>query len=148
MAISMAASPASAAFLYVPPAEPVVEEAGAGPHETPHASTGNSDTAARQAGRTARTGTNEADLWRVRAGETLRDALGRWGARQGLQVLFLTDRRYRVHEDRAFEGSFTDASRALFAALSHLPHAPIGELRTGGRSLAVLHRARSTGEAR
>lgn len=164
-----AVSPASSAFLYVPPAEPAVGEAGAGAHETPHARKGDPaargeawsgggadgtapiatpDAAARQAGRTARTGTNEADLWRVRAGETLRGALGRWGARQAVQVLFLTDRRYRVHENRAFEGSFADASRALLAALSHLPHPPVGELRSGGRTLAVLHRAQSTGEER
>ncbi len=80
-----------------------------------------------------------AGLWQVRAGEMLREALGRWGAHAGIEVLFLTDRRYRLHEGRAFEGSFDEAARTLFSALSHLPHPPAGELRPDGRTLAVMH---------
>ena len=80
-----------------------------------------------------------AGLWQVRAGEMLREALDRWGDRAGVEVLFLTDRRYRLHEGRAFEGSFDEAARTLFSALSHLPHAPVGELRPDGRTLAVMH---------
>ena len=79
-------------------------------------------------------------FWQVRAGEMLREAMNRWGGRAGIEVLFLTDRRYRLREGRAFEGSFDDAAMDLFAALSHLPHPPAGEMRPGGRTLAVLHR--------
>ena len=92
-------------------------------------------------------------LWQVRAGEMLREALGRWGAHAGIEVLFLTDRRYRLHEGRAFQGSFDEAARTLFSALSHLPHAPVGQVKRDGRTLVVMHRAsqhqaNSTGEER
>ena len=80
-------------------------------------------------------------VWRVEAGDTLRAVLERWGTRAGVEVLFLTDRRYRLHRGQAFEGAFIDAVRALFFALSHLPHPPAGEFTADGRSLAVTHRA-------
>ena len=80
-------------------------------------------------------------VWRIQAGDSLREVLERWGARAGIGVLFLTDRRYRLHRGRAFEGAFIDAVRALFFGLSHLPHPPAGELTAGGKSLAVTHRA-------
>lgn len=89
----------------------------------------------------ARPAVHDTGLWHVRADETLREVLGRWGARKGIEVLFLTDRRYRLHEGRAFRGSFEEASEALFTALSHLPHPPVGEVRTDGRTLAVMHRS-------
>ena len=40
----------------------------------------------------------DAELWRVHSGEMLRDVLARWGGHAGVEVLFLTDRRYRLHE--------------------------------------------------
>ena len=80
-------------------------------------------------------------VWRVEAGDTLRAVLERWGTRAGVEVLFLTDRRYRLHRGQAFEGAFIDAVRALFFALSHLPHPPAGEFTADGKSLAVTHRA-------
>ena len=79
--------------------------------------------------------------WRVQAGDTLRAVLELWGTRAGVEVLFLTDRRYRLHRGQAFEGAFIDAVRALFFALSHLPHPPVAEFTTGGKSLVVTHRA-------
>ncbi len=125
---------ASAGFRYVPPDRPAVEEA---------------DPASGAAGPTpggpARA---EPGGWRVRAGETLREALDRWGARAGVDVLFLTDRRYRLGEGRAFEGGFGEAARTLLAALAHLPHPPVGELSGDGRTLAVLHSARRIGDDR
>ena len=89
-------------------------------------------------------------LWQTRPGEMLRDVLARWGGDAGIEVLFLTDRRYRLHEGRRFHGSFAEASQALLAALSHLPHPPVGEIRAGGGTLAILHRAspRRTGGGR
>ena len=80
-------------------------------------------------------------VWQVRAGEMLREALGRWGEDAGVEVLFLTDRRYRLHEGRRFHGSIGEASQALFAALSHLPHPPVGEVKATGGTLVVLHQA-------
>lgn len=128
----MAAIPtASAEFRYVPPdrpspavVEPVPDVAAPPPGEPAHAG------------------------WRVHVGETLRAALNRWGARAGIDVLFLTDRRYRLNENRTFEGGFAEAAQALFAALAHLPRPPVGELSGDGRTLTVLHRVRSLGEAR
>ena len=134
MAVTMAAaaavvmgSGASAGFRYVPPPEPA--PAVAGP----------------EAGEPARAGSGG---WRVHAGETLREALDRWGARAGAGVVFLTDRRYRLGEARTFGGGFDEAAKALFAALAHLPRPPVGELSGDGRALTVLHRAPNAGGGR
>ena len=121
---------ASAEFRYVPPdrlptaaVEPVPDVAAPPPGEPAHAD------------------------WQVHAGETLRTALDRWGARADIDVLFLTDRHYRLNENRTFEGGFAEAAQALFAALAHLPRPPVGEFSGDGRTLTVLHRVRSLGEA-
>lgn len=79
--------------------------------------------------------------WRVASEETLRTVLERWAARAGVDVLWLTDRRYRLHEARVFDGSFAEAVGALFFSLSHLPHAPVAELAGDGGVLSVMHRA-------
>ena len=134
-AATVAAVPgASAGFRYVPPAEPVPEAVEPVPDVIEHAPGQFSD--AGPGG------------WQVHAGETLRATLNRWGARAGVDVLFLTDRRYRLGENRTFGGGFAAAARTLFAALAHLPRPPVGELSNDGRTLTVLHRARSSGEAR
>ena len=83
--------------------------------------------------------------WRVGSEESLRAVLERWSERSGVDVLWLTDRRYRLHEARMFEGSFEEAVGALFFSPSHLPHAPVGELAGDGGVLSVLHRAAGTG---
>ena len=79
--------------------------------------------------------------WRIGSEETLREVLERWSLRAGVDVLWLTDRRYRLHEARAFGGSFEEAVGALFFSLSHLPHAPVAELAGDGGVLSVMHRA-------
>ena len=78
--------------------------------------------------------------WRVGAGEMLSTILERWGWRGGVDMVWLTDRRWRIDEDHVFTGTFSEAVRALLFALSHLPHAPVGELSGDGRSLVILHR--------
>lgn len=87
-------------------------------------------------------GKRVAGPWQVHPGEMLREALERWGGRAGVGILFLTDRRYRLLEGRSLGGSFEEATQALFSALSHLPHRPVGERRGAGRTLAVLHGTR------
>ena len=180
MAVSVAAmtAPAEADFLYVPPLEPaaaaengkdhgpVVREAaterndpanGPTPGDPKDASTRTEGIGAHR--RESRRYDNAEPLaksdsptfWRVHAGEMLRESLGRWGVAAGVEVLFLTDRRYRLHEGRTFEGSFDEAVEDLLAALSHLPHSPAGEMRPGGRTLAVMHwagRVRPAGDDR
>ena len=148
MAISMVAAMAfatavNAGFVYVPPDEtaPVQAEAGgdAAPQLEPEAAGGAAvGLDAHEAG-AARPGP---DRWHVHPGEMLREALDRWGSRAGVEILFLTDRRYRLHEARSFAGSFGEATQALLSALSHLPHRPVGERKGAGRTLAVLHGAR------
>ena len=138
--VAATAPPSPAAFLYVPPE-------GAAAKATPGAGADAGSTAAGAGGREPALAEGS-PLWSVRAEETLRAALGRWGEEAGVEVMFLTDRRYRLHEARAFEGSFEDATRALFSALSHLPHPPVGALRPGGRTLEVLHRAHAAGHGR
>ncbi|MDE0407018.1 MAG: TcpQ domain-containing protein [Alphaproteobacteria bacterium] len=165
MALAMTCLPstAHAEFVYVPPDPPIVDAArgsgsdigstaagetgaAASPLRVPASATG--DGRAHPAGDTDRPVLQDTGLWHVRADETLRGVLGRWGAQGGIDVIFLTDRRYRLHEARVFEGSFAEATEALFGALSHLPHPPVGELRSGDRTFAVLHRARLQGHGR
>ena len=170
MAVSVAAmtAPAEADFLYVPPREPVAaEESGKDRAPAVHeAATERNDPASgpargspgeattqtegtgahrtespRHADAEPLAGSGSPGLWRVQAGEMLREAMSRWGAHAGVEVLFLTDRRYRLHEGRTFEGSFDEAAQDLFAVLSHLPHPPTGGMRPGGRTLAVMHEA-------
>jgi len=136
--LAASAAPVSAEFRYVPPAD---VEAAAEP-----AAKG---TGALQEDIEARPGPGGAvsgpsvsgtSVWRVHEGEMLRGVLARWGARAGTEVLFLTDRRYRLDGDAAFEGGFTDAVQALFRSLSHLPHAPVAARSEGGAALVVRHR--------
>ena len=146
--LALSAAPAMAGFRYVPPAE---AEAAAEPAETLGPEKGSDAGAGEIEPRpgpglavtgTSVTGTNVTgtSVWRVRAGETLRETLARWGARAGTDVLFLTDRRYRLEGAASFEGAFGEAARSLFGALGHLPHPPEGGLSEDGGSLVVTHR--------
>ena len=77
--------------------------------------------------------------WRLRAGETLFDVLGRWGSRAGVEIVVLTDRNWRIGAARVFRGrTFDEACAALFVGLSHMPHAPAAE--RNGSILSVTHR--------
>lgn len=79
--------------------------------------------------------------WSVAQGETLRQALERWGAMVGVELVWLTDRSYRLHETRRFRGTFAEAVGALSRTLSGLDRAPVAELGPDGRTLAVRHLA-------
>ena len=150
MVLAALAPAASAEFRYVPPEAPVQAEApapgaagsaaGRGGRHVPSAP----DAAEAADGAAAGAG----GAWRVNAGGTLRETLDRWGTRAGVDVLVLTDRRYRLHESRDFPGPFAEAVDALFAALAHLPHPPAGALSADGRTLTVLHRPSRTGDER
>lgn len=146
MAVLLAPA-ASAEFRYVAPGTPARAEAPA---------PGAAESAAGRAGRHVRSAPDAVEagaagaggVWRVNAGDTLRATLARWGTRAGVDVLVLTDRRYRLHEARDFPGRFADAVGALFAALAHLPHPPAGALSADGRTLTVLHRVPHAGDER
>ncbi len=128
------AGPTEAGFRYVPPEaeETVPGEADIGAPPGP----GLADLDPSVSG-TSVSGTR---VWRVHEGEMLRAVLARWGARAGTDVLFLTDRRYRLDGAAAFEGGFMDAVQGLFRSLSHLPHAPVAARSEGGMALVVRHR--------
>ena len=126
-----AAAPAFAGFLYVPP--PVDADAAGAEEPGPGGGVPAGKGAAPPAG-------PGPAVWRVNAGEMLRAALARWGARAGADVVFLTDRRYRLDGAAAFEGGLMDAVEALFRGLSHLPHAPVAARPEGGTTLVVTHR--------
>ena len=166
--LALSAAPAAAGFRYVPPAETgaVPAEAiakspgaadigpppGPGPAISGTSVSGASVLDPRVSG-TRVSGTSVLDprvsgtsVWRVREGEMLRAVLARWAERAGTDVVFLTDRRYRLDGDAAFEGGFADAAQALFQGLSHLPHAPVAARSEGGTTLVVRHRMRSAGE--
>ena len=91
--LAVAAAPAQAGFRYVPPAE-----TDAVPAEAIAKSPGLADIGPPPGPGPAVSGTSvlEPRVWRVHAGETLRGALSRWGERAGADVIFLTDRRYRI----------------------------------------------------
>ncbi len=155
LAIALLALPAASAgagFRYVPPAE-----TGAVPAEAiakspragdigPPPGPGPADLDPRVTG-TSVSGASVLDprvsgasVWRVREGEMLRAVLARWAERAGTDVLFLTDRGYRLDGDAAFEGGLADAVQALFRSLSHLPRAPVAARSEGGTTLVVRHR--------
>ena len=74
------------------------------------------------------------------AEETLRSVMSRWGARAGVEVVWRTDRHYRVHEGRVFRGrTFEEAVRLLFSALGDVPDAPAGRIAADGFSIAMTH---------
>lgn len=144
MVVAMAfATSVHAGFVYVPPEDtaPIQAEAGgdAAPQLEPEGAGG--ATVGLDAGEAGAVKPGP-DRWHVHPGEMLREALDRWGRRAGVEILFLTDRRYRLLEGRSFAGSFEEAAQALFSALSHLPHRPVGERKGAGRTLAILHGAR------
>ena len=80
--------------------------------------------------------------WKVLSGETLRQTLERWGRRAGVEIIWLTDRRYVLRQPAILRGTFAAAARTILFRLSHMPHPPAGELAADGRSLAVTHRIR------
>ena len=86
--------------------------------------------------------------WRVKAEETLEAALARWGARAGVDLLWLTDRRYRLHEARTFRGTWSEAVQQLMRALSGVPGAPAAVPRDGITTLAVMHRGKREEESK
>ena len=151
--LALAAAPAAAGFRYVPPAE-----TGAAPAEAIAKSPGAADIGPPPGPGPAVSGASVLDprvsgtsvldprVWRVREGEMLRAVLARWAEREGTDVVFLTDRRYRLDGDAAFEGGFADAAQALLLSLSHLPHAPVAARSEGGTTLVVRHRMRDAGE--
>ena len=157
--LALAPGASQAGFLYVPPAEPVIvaedgenggpgvhaeagDEAVGGAHGGPQTGVKRADgTVPRHAGAEPLNRSGPTGPWRVHSGEMLRNVLSRWGGDAGIEVLFLTDRRYRLHEGRTFAGSFEEAAQALFSALSHLRHPPVGEARPDGGALVVMHQA-------
>lgn len=85
--------------------------------------------------------------WRVWADETLRSAMSRWGARAGVEIVWRTDRHYRLHEGRVFRNrTFEEAAALLFAALGDVRDAPAGRLSGDGSSMAVKHVRRGSAE--
>ena len=130
--LALSAAPASGGFRYVPPAE-----SGAVQAEAIAKSPGAADIGAPPGPGPA---VSDPSVWRVREGEMLRAVLARWAERAGTDVVFLTDRRYRLDGDAEFEGGFADAAQALFLSLSHLPHAPVAARSEGGTTLVVRHR--------
>lgn len=151
--LAASAAPAAAGFRYVPPAEAGASEPaakGSGPAGAargtpapPDADVLHEDIEPFPGPGPAVTGPSVlgTSVWRVHAGEMLREALARWGARAGMDVVFLTDRRYRLEGAAGFGGGFADAVQALFEALSHLPHPPVAGRWEGGTTLVVTHRA-------
>ncbi len=78
--------------------------------------------------------------WHVRAEETLRSVMSRWGARAGVEVVWRTDRHYRIQDARVFrDRTFEEAASALFVALGDAPDAPAGRLSADGSSMAMKH---------
>ena len=145
--LALTAAPASGGFRYVPPETEAAAEAAEtlGPEKGENAGVEDVESPARVSPpvpgpAVPNTGASGTSVWRVHEGEMLRAVLARWSARAGTDVLFLTDRRYRLDGEAAFEGGFADAAQALLRSLSHLPHAPVAARSEGGTALVVRHR--------
>ena len=137
--LALSAAPASGGFRYVPPEPELTQAEEVAPGATeiePPPGSGPAVLDPRVSGK----GVSGTSVWRVREGEMLRAALARWGVRAGTDVVFLTDRRYRLDGAAVFEGGFADAVQGLFRSLSHLPHAPVAAWSEGGTALVVRHR--------
>ena len=141
--LAASAAPASAGFRYVPPgetgavqAEEIARSSGAADIEPPPgpgpAVAGTSVPGTSVPG-TRVSGTR---VWRVDEGEMLRAVLARWAARAGTEVLFLTDRRYRLDGAmrRSRAGSAMRCRRCSGACrISRTPRWPRGR-KAGRRS--------------
>ena len=145
--LALSVAPAAAGFRYVPPAETgavpaeAIAKSPAGADIGPPPGPGPAVMDPRVSGTSVLDPrVSGASVWRVREGEMLRGVLARWAERAGTDVVFLTDRRYRLDGDASFEGGFADAAQALFLSLSHLPHAPVAARSEGGTTLVVRHR--------
>ena len=132
----LAVSAAEAEFRFLDPVPVIVDEAPAGPaspiiRPLPPAA------ASPQAAVTPRESYTEPH-WDVKPGEMLGDTLRRWGARVGVEVHVLTDRRYRLEGSRRFVGNFSDVVAALLDSLSWLPHPPHADI-TEQNVLLIRH---------
>ena len=78
--------------------------------------------------------------WSVAPGELLDDVLARWGDQAGVDIVWLTDRRWRIDSAATFRGDFSEAIQALLFGLSHLSHAPVAQFAPSGRTLVIVHR--------
>ncbi|MDE0050792.1 MAG: TcpQ domain-containing protein [Rhodospirillales bacterium] len=146
--VALSAAPVSGEFRYVAPAE--VEAAAElaeppEPEKSENAGEADIDSAPGSGPAVLDPGVAATSVWRVYEGEMLRAVLARWAGRAGSEVLFLTDRRYRLDGDAAFEGGFTDAVQALFRSLSLLPHPPVAARSECGTTLVVRHRMPRSG---
>ena len=140
--IALSAAPASGGFRYVPPPEPELTQdeksapgetdidpaPGSGPAVLDPSVSGTSVSGTSVSG-TSVSGTS---VWRVHEGERLRAVLARWAARAGSEVLFLTDRRYRLDGDAAFEGRVRGRGAGAVPEPVASP-APAGGRAIGGR---------------
>ena len=66
-------------------------------------------------------------------------ARGTWEVDAGVEVVFLTDRAWTFGAPWRAEGTFVEATQALFAALNHLRHPPAGSFAAPGCMLIVQH---------
>jgi len=143
--VALSSAPASGGFRYVPPPEPeFAQDEKSVPGEADIDSAPGPGPAVLDPGVDG-TSVSDTSVWRVHEGEMLRAALARWAARAGMDVVFLTDRRYRLDGKAAFEGRFANAVQALFRSLSHLPHPPVAARSEGGTALVVRHRMPGSG---
>ena len=141
--IAVAAAPAAAEFRYVAPPEAAV----GGTRADDPGAVAAEPRAVGAADEGPGNSLPAPPLWHVREGEMLRAVLARWGARADVEVLFLTDRRYRLDGAASLKGGFADAVQGLLRGLGHLPHPPVAARAEGGTTLVVTHRApRPAGE--
>ena len=91
-------------------------------------------------------GAAEPQPWAVKSGETLRQVLKRWGGREGVEVVFLTDRMWTLRAPWTSHGTFEEAVADLCDALEWLPHPPHAGWVAGRGSLIVRHRERHRAE--
>ncbi len=139
LAAALGASVAQADFRWVDPVPVIVNERGGpGPVVRPPAGIAVPPAAMTPPSGPGAIAEPDMPYWDVRPGEMLGDTLRRWGARVGVEVHVLTDRRYRMDGSRRFLGSFSDVVEALLDSLSWLPNPPQADI-TDQNVLLIRH---------
>jgi hypothetical protein len=96
---------------------------------------------------TARSEAVVGNSWQARGGDTLRDVIGGWSARAGVDLHWSIDYDYRLPRDVEFTGGYTDAVTALLDQFRKAKPRPYAQLhRQAGQQQVLVIKAYGVNE--